>query len=81
MTRPGIEPGSPGLLANTLTIMPMSGQVRIIFDKNIDFLFNWTIFILAQSAGAAEYTDCISAKTSPASVLNMIQNNLIVRLL
>ena len=24
MTRPGIEPGSPGPLANTLTIMPMS---------------------------------------------------------
>ena len=26
MTQPGIEPRSPGPLANTLTIMPMSGQ-------------------------------------------------------
>ena len=29
MTRPGIEPRSPGLLANTLTIMPMSGKPTI----------------------------------------------------
>ena len=26
MTRPGIEPGPPGPLVNTLTIMPMSGR-------------------------------------------------------
>ena len=30
MTRPGIEPRSPGPLANTLTIMPMSGNRQTI---------------------------------------------------
>ena len=30
MTRPGIETWSPGPLANTLTIMPMSGVTVII---------------------------------------------------
>ena len=36
----------------------------------------------AQSAGAVEYTDCTSAegKTPPLSVLDMTQNNLMVRL-
>ena len=29
MTRPGIEPRSPGPLVNTLTIMPMSGKIEI----------------------------------------------------
>ena len=28
MTRPGIEPRSPGPLVNTLTIMPMSGSME-----------------------------------------------------
>ena len=31
MTRPGIEPRSPGPLANTLTIMPKSGYLFIIY--------------------------------------------------
>ena len=31
MTRPGIEPRSPGPLANTLTARPMSGMERISF--------------------------------------------------
>ena len=37
---------------------------------------------LAQSGGAVEYTDCISAggNIPPASVLDMTQNNLMVRL-
>ena len=29
MTRPGIEPRSPGPLANTLTPRPMSGKVKL----------------------------------------------------
>ena len=32
MTRPGIEPWSPGLLANTLTIMPMSGDNHFTYN-------------------------------------------------
>ena len=36
MTRPGIEPRSPGPLANTLTIMPMSGK-----SKNGDLRRRW----------------------------------------
>ena len=35
MTRPGIEPRSPGPLANTLTARPMSGKKRIY--KTVDF--------------------------------------------
>ena len=37
---------------------------------------------MAQSAGAVEYTDCISAKgkTLPMSVLDMTLNNVMVRL-
>ena len=37
--------------------------------------------VSAQSAGAVEYTDCISAegKTPTTSVLDMALNNLIVR--
>ena len=31
MTRPVIEPKSPGPLANTLTIMPMSGYYFALF--------------------------------------------------
>ena len=36
---------------------------------------------LSQSAGAVEYTDCTSAedKIPPMSVLNMTQNNLMVK--
>ena len=36
MTRPGIEPRPPGPLANTLTIMPMSGIMgcKIVIIKN-----------------------------------------------
>ena len=30
MTRPGIEPRSPGALANTLTARPMSGLVVVV---------------------------------------------------
>ena len=30
MTRPGIEPRSPGLLANTLTPRPMTGHCDIL---------------------------------------------------
>ena len=33
MTWPGIEPRSPGSLANTLTIMPMSGGVEMPINK------------------------------------------------
>ena len=38
--------------------------------------------ILASSAGAVEYTDCISAEgwDSSTSILDMTQNNLMVRL-
>ena len=37
---------------------------------------------MAQSAGAVEYTDCISAegKTSPTNFRGMTQNNLMPRL-
>ena len=42
MNRPGIEPGSPGPLANTLTIMPMSGLSCILFK--IESLNNTVIF-------------------------------------
>ena len=38
MTRPGIEPWSPGPLANTLTIIPMSGskgRPKILYSKSI----------------------------------------------
>ena len=37
MTQPGIEPRSPGPLANTLTIMPMSGThpYRVNFDLKV----------------------------------------------
>ena len=31
MTRPGIEPRSPGPLANTLTARPMSGLLQYIY--------------------------------------------------
>ena len=33
MTRPGIEPRSPGRLANTLTPRPMSGTIYIYMDQ------------------------------------------------
>ena len=36
MTRPGIEPRSPGPLANTLTARPMSGLIIIIIINNND---------------------------------------------
>ena len=55
MTRPGIEPRSPGPLANTLTPRPMSGKVHTLgylFGKSetvvccpstdiITFSWNW----------------------------------------
>ena len=43
LTRPGIEPRSPGRLANTLTARPMSGFICIYIYKNWrpeDSLFN-----------------------------------------
>ena len=45
--------------------------------------FVWFIFLFAQSAGAVEYTDCISAEGvrshPPTSVLDMTQNNLMLK--
>ena len=41
MTRPGIEPRSPGPLANTLTARPMSGTTTLIHNEyktNTNFL-------------------------------------------
>ena len=37
MTRPGIEPRSPGPLANTLTARPMSGIIIIIIIYSLEF--------------------------------------------
>ena len=34
MTRPGIEPRSPGPLANTLTARPMSGKLLVMRSKS-----------------------------------------------
>ena len=53
MTRPGIEPRSPGPLVNTLTIMPMSGIVidkqRFLECQNPDYLqSNCTSRVTAQ---------------------------------
>ena len=56
MTRPGIEHWSPRPLANTLTIMLLS---RTIYIYIIPVKNKW---YTVQSAGAEEYTDCISAK-------------------
>ena len=36
MTRPGIEPRSPGPLANTLTARPMSGTCTITINKHVN---------------------------------------------
>ena len=38
ITRPGIEPRSPGSFANTLTIMPMSTEIDINKYVNHDLL-------------------------------------------
>ena len=35
MTRPGIEPRSPGLLANTLPTRPMSHETEAVFTKKV----------------------------------------------
>ena len=48
-----------------------------------DLIFiSWYNFIFANSAGAAEYTDCVSAEESdsptPTNVLDMTINNLMV---
>ena len=40
MTRPGIEPRSPGPLANTLTTRPMSGKHII---NNIITMYYWGV--------------------------------------
>ena len=36
MTRPGIEPRSPGPLANTLLIRPMA-RFTLLYPNNVDF--------------------------------------------
>ena len=48
MTRPGIEPRSLGPLANTLTIMPMSGYTvsEVLFWKAGDAMPTNSYFIL-----------------------------------
>ena len=38
MTRPGIEHRSPGLLVNTLTIMPISGIFLSFIDIHISLI-------------------------------------------
>ena len=45
MTRPGIEPRSPGPLANTLTARPMSG-LGITFNTTNQTLTNQATMIL-----------------------------------
>ena len=35
MTRPRIEPRSPGPLANTLTIIPMPDNVYLLYAKSV----------------------------------------------
>ena len=42
MTRPGIEPRSPGPLANTLTAKPMSGHKMEYIILKICFIFCMT---------------------------------------
>ena len=39
MTRPGSEPRSPGPLANTLTIMPMSGKEKELKSMKVKKIF------------------------------------------
>ena len=49
MTRPGIEPRSPGPLANTLTARPMSGEEEMdkfnfIDDSDFILQIKWDFF-------------------------------------
>ena len=41
MTRPGIEPRSPGPLANTLTARPMSGTLYICYENYGRFAYRY----------------------------------------
>ena len=72
MTRPGIEPRSPGPLANTLTATILKSGTKkliIIISRVISIHMGpmytetpYTNSIVAQSAGAVELTDCTSAE-------------------
>ena len=47
MTRPGIEPGSPGPLANTLTIMPTPGiHILAVYSYYLYERLHFSIFFL-----------------------------------
>ena len=60
------------------------GSFKNIINKMFYLIkYIWYVYInraFAQSAGAEEYTDCISAEgyPPPTSVLGMTQNNLMV---
>ena len=47
MTRPGIEPRSPGPLANTLTAWPMSGNIYISTRFRLAIILSIPISILS----------------------------------
>ena len=50
MTRPGIEPRSPGPLANTLTARPMSGDyIYYIYTILLLFHFSDKLFSLRKT--------------------------------
>ena len=42
MTQPGIEPQSPGPLANTLLIRPMARNNDIVFGRKQDVRFKYS---------------------------------------
>ena len=68
MTLPGIEPWSPRLLANTLNIMPMSGDLRCTSDL---ITVNCSLKVDLLYWSTPEHTVSYwLAKTYPVAVIN-----------